>query len=108
MGPRGSQSGRPGPGRLASVAEAGSGGPSVHPPSVDGTADADAVPAAVQAHSAASQGAGVDRNTGIAGRTSARHEPASCTPGEDPSRQLQFGQPLHPSLPHSGVSVVSH
>eukprot|EP00965_Chrysotila_dentata_P025423 845223-Pleurochrysis_carterae.AAC.1 len=45
---------------------------------------------------------------GLSGRTPARHDTASCTPGEDPSRQLQFGQPLHPSLPHSGVSVMSH
>eukprot|EP00965_Chrysotila_dentata_P132104 4367707-Pleurochrysis_carterae.AAC.1 len=108
MGSRGSQSGRPGAGRLASVAEAGSGGLSAHPSSVDGTTDAEAVPSAVQAHLTATQGSGVDHNMGIAGRTPARHDAASCTLGEDPSRQLQFGQPLHPSLPHSGVSVMSH
>eukprot|EP00959_Pyramimonas_sp_CCMP1952_P242568 5069849-Pyramimonas_sp.AAC.1 len=79
-----------------------------HPPSVDGTTDAEAVPSAVQDHSAAAQGTGVGRNMGLSGRTPARHDIASCTPGEDPSRQLQFGQPLHPSLPHSGVSVMSH
>eukprot|EP00965_Chrysotila_dentata_P165467 5464384-Pleurochrysis_carterae.AAC.1 len=108
MGPRGSQSGRPGAGRLASVAEVCAGGPLTHPPPMDGIADAEAVPSAAQAHSAAAQGAGAGRNMGISGRTPARHDAASCTPGEDPSRQLHFGQPLHLSLPHSGVSVMSH
>eukprot|EP00965_Chrysotila_dentata_P125099 4134769-Pleurochrysis_carterae.AAC.1 len=42
MGPRGSQSTRPGAGRLASVAEASAGGPLAHPPSMDGTTDAEA------------------------------------------------------------------
>eukprot|EP00965_Chrysotila_dentata_P018491 615638-Pleurochrysis_carterae.AAC.1 len=62
MGPRDSQSGRPGSGRLAPVAETGTDGPSAHPPPADGTTDAEAVPSAIQAHSAATQGAGVDRN----------------------------------------------
>eukprot|EP00965_Chrysotila_dentata_P082634 2726934-Pleurochrysis_carterae.AAC.1 len=44
MGPRGSQNGRPGAGRLASVAETGTGGPTAHPPSLDGITDAEAVP----------------------------------------------------------------
>eukprot|EP00965_Chrysotila_dentata_P073999 2443759-Pleurochrysis_carterae.AAC.1 len=43
---------------------------------------------------------------GIPGRTPAQHDTASCTPGEASFRQLQFGQPLHLSLPHSGMSVV--
>eukprot|EP00965_Chrysotila_dentata_P043172 1434332-Pleurochrysis_carterae.AAC.1 len=46
MGPRGSQSGRHGGGRLAPVAEACVGGPVAQPYSVDGTADAEAVPSA--------------------------------------------------------------
>eukprot|EP00965_Chrysotila_dentata_P143654 4746838-Pleurochrysis_carterae.AAC.1 len=45
---------------------------------------------------------------GNSGRTSARHDTVTGTPGEDPSRQLQFGQPSHPSLPQSGVAVMSH
>eukprot|EP00965_Chrysotila_dentata_P022743 753899-Pleurochrysis_carterae.AAC.1 len=108
MGPRGSQSGRPGAGRLASVAEAGAGEPVAHPPSMDGNIDAEAVHSAAQAHSAAVQGAGAGLNTGLSGRNPARQDTAACTPGEDPSRQLKFGQPLHPLLPHSGVSVMSH
>eukprot|EP00965_Chrysotila_dentata_P043911 1459446-Pleurochrysis_carterae.AAC.1 len=75
---------------------------------MDETTDAEAVPSAAQAHSAAAQSAGAGRSTGISGRNPARHDTASCTPSEDPSRQLQFGKPLHPSLPHSGVSVMSH
>eukprot|EP00965_Chrysotila_dentata_P172106 5679555-Pleurochrysis_carterae.AAC.1 len=74
MGPRGSQSGRPGAGRLASVAEACAGGPLAHPPSMDGTTDAEAVPSVAQAYSAAAQGAGVGQNMGISGRTPARHD----------------------------------
>eukprot|EP00965_Chrysotila_dentata_P042764 1419746-Pleurochrysis_carterae.AAC.1 len=30
------------------------------------------------------------------------------TPMEDPSRKLQFGQPTHPLLAHSGVQVMAH
>eukprot|EP00965_Chrysotila_dentata_P124217 4105579-Pleurochrysis_carterae.AAC.1 len=92
MGPRGSQSGGPGAGRWPPVAEACAGGPPAHPLSMDGTTDAEVVPLAAQAHSAAAQSAGAGRNTGIPGRTPARPDTPSCTPGEDPSRQLQFGQ----------------
>eukprot|EP00965_Chrysotila_dentata_P050540 1674934-Pleurochrysis_carterae.AAC.1 len=67
---------------------------------MDGNTDAEAVHSAAQAHLAAVQGAGVGRNTSMSGRNPARQDTAACTPGEDPSRQLQFGQPLHPSLPH--------
>eukprot|EP00965_Chrysotila_dentata_P112773 3726470-Pleurochrysis_carterae.AAC.1 len=69
---------------------------------MDETTDAEAVHSAARAHSAVAQSAGAGRNTVASGRNSARQDTAAGTPGEDPSRQLQFGQPLHPSLPHSG------
>eukprot|EP00965_Chrysotila_dentata_P116680 3857060-Pleurochrysis_carterae.AAC.1 len=88
MGPRGSQSGGPGAGRLPPVAEVCAGGPPARPLSTDGTTDAEVVPSAAQAHSAAAPNTDAGRNTGIPGRTPAQHDAASCTPGEDPSRQL--------------------
>eukprot|EP00965_Chrysotila_dentata_P234168 6200019-Pleurochrysis_carterae.AAC.2 len=88
MGPRGSQSGRPGAGRLAPVVDAHAGEPVAHPPQMDGTADVEAVRSAAQAHSAVAQGAGEGRNTGVSGRNAVRQDTAACTSGEDPSRQL--------------------
>eukprot|EP00965_Chrysotila_dentata_P072445 2393471-Pleurochrysis_carterae.AAC.1 len=85
MGPRSSQSGRPGAGRLAPVAETYAGEPVAHPPSMDGTTDAEAVHSTAQAHSAAAQGAGAGRNKSMSGLNSARQDTAACTPGEDPS-----------------------
>eukprot|EP00965_Chrysotila_dentata_P139048 4598393-Pleurochrysis_carterae.AAC.1 len=70
------------------VAEVCSGGPSGHPLPMDETTDAETVPPAVQDHAVTAQGAGAGRNVGPAGRTPARLNTASCTPGEDPSRQL--------------------
>eukprot|EP00965_Chrysotila_dentata_P174319 5754771-Pleurochrysis_carterae.AAC.1 len=64
MGSRGYQSGRLGAGRLAPVGEACAGGPVA----------AEAVHSAIPAYSAAAQGTGVGRNTGISGRTPARHD----------------------------------
>eukprot|EP00965_Chrysotila_dentata_P142172 4700893-Pleurochrysis_carterae.AAC.2 len=109
VGPRGAQSDRSGAGRLAPVAESRmEEHATLDPQSMDRAAEAAVAHSAAHTHSAVGQGADAGRNASIPGCNLARQDATAGTPGDDPSCQLQFGQPLHPSLPHSGVSVMSH